>query len=138
MSTISFSKWNDMKKHIYKITGCKALAAQGIGIRLDQETAILRSVDNYLCYDDNLSNINNINYTLFGHYGNQDENEKRYNEPLLNKNKIKNIYVYRVKYITGKKKEYIWYGKYEIIDKNTKLHIDKDNIERTIIVLFLK
>ena len=84
-----------------------------------------------------MSDINNIKYTLFGHNGNQDENEKKFNEPLLNKNKSQNIYLYRVK-INGKKKEYVWYGKYEIVDKNSKLHIGKDKTIRNIIVLSLK
>ena len=38
----------------------------------------------------------------------------------------------------GKKIEYIWYGKYEIIDKNVKQHIGKDYNTRNIIVLSLK
>ena len=37
-----------------------------------------------------------------------------------------------------KKKEYLWYGKYDIIDKITKKHIGKDNFTRNIIVLSLK
>jgi len=32
----------------------------------------------------------------------------------------------------------IWYGKYAIIDKNTKLHTGKDKNIRNIIVLSLK
>ena len=50
-----------------------------------------------------MSDINNVKYTLFGHNGDQYENEKKFNEPLLNINKTQNIYLYRVR-INGKKK----------------------------------
>ena len=80
-----------------------------------------------------MSDINNIQYTLFGHNGDQCENEKKFNEPLLNVNKTQNIYLYRVRK-NGKKTEYIWYGKYEIIDKNIKQHIGKDYVIRNIII----
>jgi hypothetical protein len=50
-----------------------------------------------------MSDIDNVKYTLFGHNGDQSENEKKFNEPLLNRNKTENIYLYRVK-TTGKKK----------------------------------
>jgi len=83
-----------------------------------------------------MSDINNVKYTLFGHNGDQAENEKKFNEPLLNPDKTHNIYIYRVKKTTINK--YIWYGKYEIIDKNIKQHIGKDDIMRNIIVLSLK
>jgi hypothetical protein len=69
---------------------------------------------------------------LFGRKGDQDENEVKFNEPLLNKDKTQHIYLYRVNKV---KKEYTWYGKYEIIDKYKKLHIDED---RNIIILNLK
>ena len=59
--------------------------------------------------------------------------EKRFNEPLLNPEKTKHIYVYR-----KKENEYLWYGKYEIFEKNIKSHIGKDNLMRNIIVLTLK
>jgi hypothetical protein len=32
----------------------------------------------------------------------------------------------------------MWYGKYEIVDRNNKLHIGKDKIMRKIIILSLK
>ena len=83
-----------------------------------------------------MSDINNVKYTLFGHNGDQDENEKKFNEPLLNPDKTHNIYIYRVK--KNDKNKYIWYGKYKIIDKNIKQHIGKDYIMRNIIVLSLK
>jgi hypothetical protein len=140
MSVISFSKWSGLEgieQFIIKQTRCKPYSGAGINPRIEQKTCILKSVDGTYYYDDNMDDIDNIKYTLFGHNGDQDENEKRFNEPLLNKNKTHHIFVYRVKY-TGKKKIYLWYGKYEIVDKNTKLHIGKDRIIRNIIVLSLK
>ena len=97
----------------------------------------MKSVDGSYYYDDDMSDVNNIKYTLFGHNGDQDENEIRFNEPLLNKAKTEKIYVYRVQMI-GKKKEYIWYGQYEIISKCKKLHPGKDWVLRNIIILSLK
>ena len=84
-----------------------------------------------------MSDLIHPKYTLFGQNGDQTENEKRFNEPLLNRSKTQHIYLYRVKK-NNTKKEYIWYGKYEIVDKNTKLHIGKDRNTRNIIILSLK
>jgi len=140
MTTITFSKWSGpdgIERFIINQTGCKPYSGAGINPRIEKKTTILRSVDNTYYYDDDMSDINNIQYTLFGHYGDQDETEKRFNEPLLNINKTQNIYLYRVKK-NEKKTEYIWYGKYEIIDKNVKQHIDKDYNKRNIIVLSLR
>jgi hypothetical protein len=139
-SGISFSKWSGeggLEQFIINQTGCKPYNGEGINIRAEKKTAILKSADNTDFYADDLSDINNVKYTLFGHNGNQDENEKRYNEKLLNKNKTQNIYVYRSKK-SGRKTEYVWYGKYEIIDKHSKLHIGKDRTMRNIIILSLK
>jgi hypothetical protein len=86
--TITFTKWSGpegMEQHIKVTTGCKPFPSAGINPRIKQKTTILRSVDNTYYYDDDLSDPNNIKYTLFGHNGNQDENEKKFNEPLLNK-----------------------------------------------------
>ena len=74
---------------------------------------------------------------MFGNEFQEDENEKKFNEPLLNKNKTEHIYLYRVKK-NGKKTEYLWYGKYEIVGTNNKLHQGKDKMIRTIIILSLK
>ncbi len=140
MTTLSFLKWSGpqgIEQFIINQTGCRPYSGAGINPRIEKKTTILKSVDDTYYYDDDMSDINNIKYTLFGHNGDQDEQEKKFNEPLLNKNKTQNIYLYRVK-INGKKKEYIWYGKYEIIDKNNKLHIGKDKTTRNIIVLSLK
>ena len=140
MLGISFSKWSGpegIEQFIINQTGCKPYSGAGINPRIEKKTTILKSVDNTYYYDDDMSDINNIKYTLFGHNGDQDENEKKFNEPLLNADKTQNIYLYRVKKIV-KKNEYIWYGKYEIVDRNNKLHIGKDNIMRKIIILSLK
>ena len=138
MATRSFSKWGGgMEQHIINETGCKPFSGAGINPRINKKTTILKSVDNTYYYDDDLSDPNNVKYTLFGHCGDQDEGEKKFNEPLLNNEKTENIYLYRVKIEKGKR-EYIWYGKYEIVDKNVKQHIGKDMFIRNIIVLSLK
>ena len=139
MSEISFTKWSGpegIEQFIINQTGCKPYSGAGINPRVQKKTTILRSVDDTYYYDDNMSDINNVKYTLFGHNGDQDENEKKFNEPLLNPDKTHNIYIYRVN--QNDKNKYIWYGKYEIIDKNIKQHIGKDYIMRNIIVLSLK
>jgi len=139
MSGISFTKWSGregIEQFIINQTGCKPYSGAGINPRVQKKTTILRSVDDTYYYDDDMSDINNVKYTLFGHNGDQAENEKKFNEPLLNPDKTHNIYIYRVKKTTINK--YIWYGKYEIIDKNIKQHIGKDDIMRNIIVLSLK
>lgn len=139
MEGILFQRWNGpdgIRQFIINQTECMPFSGEGIGNRLVKKTAILRSVDNTYYYDDNLNDINNVEYTLFGHNGNQDENERRYNEPLLNPDKIQHIYLYRVR-ITDKKKDYIWYGKYKIVERRTKPHIGKDKSIRTIIILRL-
>jgi hypothetical protein len=116
---ICFSEWNGpngMCEFIIKKTGCKPFSGCGITPRISKNTTILRSVDNTYYYDDNLTDIDNIKYTLFGQNGDQDESEKRFNEKLLNPNKSKYIFLYRVKIHSNKKREWIWYGKYKIIN----------------------
>jgi hypothetical protein len=140
MCEITFSKWygpEGIEQFIKNQTGCTPYSGAGINPRINKKTTILRSVDNTYYYDDDMSDIDNIQYSLFGHNGDQDENEKKFNEPLLNNSKTQHIYVYRVRKI-GKKTEYIWYGKYEIVNKNNKKHIGKDYILRNIIILSLK
>ena len=140
MTTIGFNKWSGLdgiEQFIINKTQCKPYSGAGINPRLDKKTTILKSVDDTFYYNDDLSDINNVKYTLFGHNGDQDENEKRFNEPLLNPKKTEHIYLYRVRNDTLKYK-YVWYGKYKIIDKNVKKHVGKDNIMRNIIVLSLK
>ena len=74
---------------------------------------------------------------MFGHNGDQDESDRKFNEPLLNPEKTEHIYLYRVS-TNGKKLEYLWYGKYEIIGQNTRAHQGKDYIMRNIVVLSLR
>jgi hypothetical protein len=140
MSSIRFSKWSGpegIEQFIITQTGCKPYSGAGINPRTKQQTTILKSVDDTYYYDDDMSDLIHPKYTLFGHNGDQTENEKKFNEPLLNRSKTQHIYLYRVKR-NNTKKEYIWYGKYEIVDKNTKLHIGKDRNTRNIIILSLK
>ena len=134
--TIIFLKWkgnNGFKQFCINKTGCKPFSGAGICPRINKKTTILRSVDGTKYYYDDLSNINNPKYTLFGHNGDQSENESRFNEPLLNKLKTQKIYLYRVK-----KEEYIWYGRYIIINKTNKSHPGKNGILRNIIILHLQ
>ena len=133
---IQFSKWEGqggLKQFIIKQTGCKPFSGAGITPRISKKTTILKSVDDTYYYDDDMTDICNPKYTLFGHNGDQSETEKKFNEPLLNANKTEHIYLYRVK-----KMEYLWYGKYIIMGKYEKLHQGKDRITRTIVVLYLK
>jgi len=139
MSSICFTKWHGeegIEEFINNQTGCKPFSGAGINPRIKKKTTILKSVDETYYYNDDMSDINNVKYTLFGHNGDQDINEKRFNEPLLNPDKTQHIYLYRVTKTT--KNKYIWYGKYEIIDKHIKQHIGKDYIMRNIIIISLK
>ena len=143
MSGISFTKWSGregIEQFIINQTGCKPYSGAGINPRPRDRTTILRSVDDTYYYDDDLSNSERVKYTLFGHNGDQDVNERNFNEPFLNKDKTTHIYLYRVKQHGSKKNknEYLWYGKYEIDEKKRILHQDKHNNLRTIIVLSLK
>jgi hypothetical protein len=135
-----FSSWggcDGIAQYILNKTGCKPYSGAGINPRINKNTTILKSVDNTFYYDDDLSDINNPKYTLFGHCGDQREDEKRFNEPLLNPEKTKHIYLYRVRE-TRNNKEYLWYGKYTIVSKDKKNNLGKDNLIRKIIVLSLK
>jgi hypothetical protein len=140
MEPIKFSKWGGIEgieQYIIDHTGCKPYSGAGINPRIDKKTTIIKSVDDTYYYDDDFSDINRPKYTLFGHNGDQSKNEKKFNEPLLNKDKTEHIYLYRV-INNGRKKEYIWYGKCIIEELNNKLHPGKDKTIRTIIVLSLK
>jgi hypothetical protein len=135
-----FSKWggeNGLEQFILAQTGCRPFNGAGINYRKTRKTTILKSVDNTYFYDDNLSDPNNVEYTLFGHDGDQSEAEARFNEPLLNPEKSEHIYLYRVSPL-GRGQEYLWYGKYKIVDQTTKAHEGKDHIMRNIIVLSLR
>lgn len=136
MEPIRFSKWKGegcIEQYIINQTGCKLYSGAGINPRINKKTTLLKSVDNTEYYHDDMSDINNPKYMLFGHNGDQNVNEKKFNEPLLNKNKTEHIYLYRVT-----KTEYLWYGKYIIEEKINKLHPGKDKIIRNIIILSLK
>ena len=140
MSILTFSKWSGpegIEEFIKNKTGCKPYSGAGINPRISKHTTILRSVDDTYFYNDDLSNVDLVKYTLFGHNGDQDENEKRFNEPLLNSEKTKHIFLYR-KANFKRENVYMWYGKYEIIEKERKQHIGKNNELRSIIVLTLK
>lgn len=140
MEPIRFDKWNGsqgMENYIIQQTGVKPYSGAGINFRKKEKTTLLKSVDDTYYYDDDLSDYQNVEYTLFGHNGDQNEYEKKFNEPLLNPDKTEHIYLYRVKK-NKKKKEYLWYGKYEIVGKYNKFHQGKDNKIRTIIILSLK
>ena len=135
-----FAKWggeNGLEKFILDQTGCKPFNGAGINYRKTRKTTILKSVDNTYYYDDNLTDPNNVEYTLFGHDGDQTETEPRFNEPLLNPEKSEHIYLYRVSPL-GRGQEYLWYGKYEIIGQVTRANQGKDHIMRNIIVLSLR
>jgi len=92
-------------------------------------------VDDTDYYADDLTNPEEVLYTLFGPSGDQDESEKKFNEPLLNPEKTKHIYLYRVTKDTDK---YRWYGKYAIINKASHVHVGKDGCLRKIILLTMK
>jgi len=138
MEVIRFTKWNGMGglvEHIIKETGCTPFSGAGINIRRELQTALLKSVDDTPYYDDDLSVPDAIEYTLFGQIGDQDLNEKRFNEPLLNPVKVQHIYVFRQ---NKREKTYYWYGKYQMIGRPMpKRHPDKNGVERTILVLNL-
>lgn len=136
--SIIFSKWygpDGLNDFILNQTGCKPYSGAGINYRKDKKITLLKSVDNTEYYDDDLSDFQNPKYTLFGQRGDQSEYEKKFNEPLLNKNKTEKIFLYRVR--NQKKDKYVWYGQYEIIGKTTKIHTDIDGNLRKIIILNL-
>ena len=139
MEPIVFTKWNGddgLNEYIKTQTGCKPFSGAGINYRAIQDTTIIKSFDRTPYYDNNLENINQVEYTLFGHNGDQDVSEKKFNEPLLNANKTKNIYLYRVSF-RNNKQIWLWYGKYKITGQKTKQHPGKDGVMRQIVVLSL-
>jgi hypothetical protein len=136
-NTLTFTKFNDFKNHCKNVTGCVPYSGVGIFHNFSHKSSILRSVDNTYYYDDNLNDVINPKYTLFGQVGDQCVFEKKYNKSLFDTNKIENIYLYRVKYLNNNKKLWIWYGKYEIVNYFLKTHIDKNYVDRTIIILNL-
>ena len=88
MEPLRFTKWkgeDGIETYIKQQTGCKPYSGAGICPRAYNNTTILRSVDDTYYYDDDLSNPEEPKYTLFGHNGNQDENEKKFNKLLEKK-----------------------------------------------------
>ena len=141
MTTISIptrSKWvgeDGMDKYITEQTRCNVWSGVGICIRKNEKTAILRSVDDTYYYANNLDDPNNVEYTLYGQNGDQDEREPRYNEPLLNPEKTEHIYLYRVR--PKSREKYMFYGKYTIGGRIVKPNRGRDGIMRNVIVLKL-
>jgi hypothetical protein len=133
------TEWkNVVEPFILQETGCKAYSGAGINPRVKQKTTILRSVDDTYYYKDNLNNLEELKYTLFGHDGDQDRNEPKFNEPFLNPEKTHHIFLYRVKKV-GKRREYYWYGKCKIISEETIQHRGKLlPTLRNIIIITLK
>jgi len=77
MNPIIFSKYTDLANHMIKEIGYKPSCQAGINHNIKKETAVLKSVDIVDYYNDDLSDINKVKYTLYGKIGNQDENEKK-------------------------------------------------------------
>ena len=137
---MELNNWKELNNVCINETGCNPYSGVGIGYRKKERVCILRSVDDTSYYDDNLEDINNPEYTLFGQEGDQSLLEKRFNEPLLNYNKTERIFLYRVvkKDKKYQKQKYIWYGEYEIISRREKQHPDKNGNMRKIFILSLR
>ena len=121
-------------KFIEDKTECKPNSRSRITYLKYDKTCILQADEIVYYYADDLSDINNIKFTLAGKSCNQNENNKEnHNKQLLSINKTKKIYVY-----SKNERGYFWYGKYVIVDRNNKLHIGEDHENRNIIVLTLR
>jgi hypothetical protein len=131
MSEITFTSWSKIKDFITQTKGLTSNPQKGIFFPKGKNTAILKSKDNTSFYDDDLRDAKQVKYTLFGKCGDQDEDETT-NRKLLDSRQTKHVYLYRVK--PG---QWVWYGKYEITGKTSKLHPGEDGIMRTIVVLTL-
>jgi hypothetical protein len=133
----SWGGYDGIENFIKARTGCNPFSGAGINPRVEKRTTILKSVRGTPYYSDDLIDPSNPKYTLFGHYGDQDMNEKRFNEPLMNPNKTEHIYLYE-SFKNGSKTEYLWFGEYRIDGYDTQRHHGKDMIPRDIVVLSLK
>lgn len=136
---IIFTKWrgeNGIENYIKQVTGCNPFSGSGININLNKKTAILKSVDNTPYYADNLDELNNVYYTLYGRENDQDINESRFNKNLINENITQHIYLYRV-IKKNKKTQWVWYGKYNIKNITEKMHPDINGNNRKIYLLNL-
>jgi hypothetical protein len=131
----TFNDYKKFKKFCFEQTGSNP-CEPGISLTLRNQTAILRSNDGTEHYPDDLSDINSPKYTLFGPSGDQSIGG-RYNATLLNPNKIRHVFLYRV--IKNKsKKQYLWYGKYNITGKTKKNHVGLNGNPRKVILLQLE
>lgn len=131
----TFHCWNSCVAYITNQTSCKPFSGEGITIRNEHKTAILKSVDGTFFYDDDLSDPEHVVYTLYGQEGDQDLSAKG-NKQLVEPDNIKHIFVYRV--IPGKPKNtYMWYGEYTLDKMVSKRHVDKNNTIRLIYRLHL-
>ena len=131
----TYTKYADIEKHIMDETNCNPFPGAGISYRKEPNTCIFRSVDDTEFYDDDLSDINLVKYTLSGRSGDQ-QVDSRGNMSLLNPD-LNHIYLYRVKK-DGNKKTWVWYGEYTIVGRTTKQHIGEDYKMREIIKLSLE
>lgn len=127
-----FTDYATFEQFVLAETECKLFSGRGINYRSDKRTCILKSVDGTPFYDDNLSDPNHPQYTLYGQVGDQDETNMS-NKNLLNPVRTEKIYLYR-----RTSTEWIWYGRYVIKSKYEKQHPDKDGVSRKIIILNLE
>jgi hypothetical protein len=131
----TFNNYKLFEQFCLEQTGSRP-SEPGISLTLRNKTAILRSNDGTAHYPDDLSDINNPKYTLFGPSGDQSITG-RFNATLLNESKIDHVFLYRV--IKKKsKKQYLWYGKYQIGEKISNNHVGLDGQMRKVILLQLK
>ena len=132
-----FESWTALRDYCIEQTECRPFSGAGINYRSEKQTSLLRSVDGTGYYDDDLTNPDEPKYTCQGKLGDQSEMQARFNEPLLNPEKTKHIYLYRVSK-EEKKTIWTWYGKYKITKKTVRRHPGEDGIIRNIIVLTLQ
>lgn len=130
----TFDRWSDLTSYVSKNLKINLYSGVGISNR-KSGVSILRSVDDTYYYKDDLTDPENIDYTLYGLYGNQNKDELKFNKVLLSGNR--DIYVYRV-FKENKKAKWIWYGKYEIESIFTDINPDKNFVDRVVYILRLK
>jgi hypothetical protein len=109
---MNFYSWQQFSIFCHQQSGIKPFSGVGISHR-DNGRCLLRSVDLTPYYADDLSNPQNVKYTLFGKEGDQDVNERRFNHKLLNK--ADKIYLYRVHRDNNGQKVWTWFGRYRIV-----------------------
>ena len=129
----TFESYGDMVEYSKELTGYTPYSGVGICVR-GLSTCILRSVDDTPYYADDLNDEKEPVYTLFGHNGDQEIDEPRFNRKLLSGSCI---YLYRV-HKEGRMKRWSWYGKYEIVRLSKKRHPGKDGTPRNIVLAHLR